>query len=118
MENNLEILKREFGGEAGSFILKLRCELVWDKLAFNRLTGAMEEYIQNHSDSDKLDRWVAEGFWYIPKFCREWSEHDSFPKPQPDNYHKAGLTRLDDLAYWYFKGESPYLDGKGFEPLE
>ena len=31
------VLRREFGAEEGSFLLKLRCEMEWDKKAFSPL---------------------------------------------------------------------------------
>lgn len=117
MEDSMAILKNEFEAGEGSFLIKLRPGLEWDKAAFNRLTSAMKRCAEGTSSEPKLERWVAEGFWYVPRFVREWSTHPDFPKVHSDEYFNKAFTRLDDLAYWYFMGHSPYQDGIHFEDL-
>jgi hypothetical protein len=64
-----------------------------------------------------LDRWMAEGFWYVPSFVRDWTTHPNFPRIHNAEYYQKAYQRLDDLAYWFFFGESPYLNESGFEPM-
>src|SRR5690606_35179672 len=40
-----------------------------------------------------------------------------FPRPAPESYHSACLERLEDLADWFFRGESPYLPGHTWPAL-
>ena len=117
MDNYVEVLRNEFEAGDGSFLIKLRPDLDWDKEAFSRLVVAMQLYCEKHAGSETLERWVAFGFWYIPRFVRDWTTHPNFPHQYPDNYYEQAYQRLDDLAYWYFMGESPYLDGAGFGPI-
>ncbi|MBC8104562.1 MAG: hypothetical protein H7Z41_18460 [Cytophagales bacterium] len=106
-----QTLRDEFGAEEGSFLIRLRIELEWDRAAFTRLTQAMEECCRARADEDLLPRWMAEGFWYVPSFTRGHTNHPawkSYLATDPD-YYKAGRERLDDLAFWFFLGESPSL---------
>jgi hypothetical protein len=117
MEDFMTILKNEFDAGEGSFLIKLRPNLEWDKAAFNRLTSAMKLCAESKSSDPKLERWVAEGFWFVPRFVREWATHPNFQKVHAADYYERAFTRLDDLAYWYFMGRSPYESGKHFEDL-
>ena len=117
MEDFMAILKNEFDADEGSFLIGLRPNLEWDKEAFNRLSSAMKQCAESHSSEQKLERWVAEGFWYVPRFVREWATHSNFPKVHATDYYERAFARLDDLAYWYFMGQSPYESGKHFEDL-
>jgi hypothetical protein len=111
------ILRNEFDASEGTFMIKLRPNLEWDKAAFNRLTAAMKLCAESKSSDAKLERWVAEGFWFVPRFVREWTTHANFPKVHTADYYEKALTQLDDLAYWYFRGQSPYESGAHFEEL-
>ncbi|MCU0783799.1 MAG: hypothetical protein MUF81_07070 [Verrucomicrobia bacterium] len=117
MEDFMTILKNEFDAGEGSFLIKLRPNLEWDKDAFNRLVTAMKLCAESKSSEPKLERWVAEGFWFVSWFVRSWAAHPRFPKDHAADYYERAFSRLDDLAYWYFKGLSPYKDGKHFEDL-
>jgi hypothetical protein len=116
-ETYLDVLNREFSAEDGSFLIQMRTNLTWDKVAFSRLVTAMEACCKAGEGQEKLERWLAEGFWYVSWFVRKWTTHPNFPRPQPPEYHEKALERLDDLAYWFFFGDSPYEGGRGFEPL-
>ncbi|MBC7797837.1 MAG: hypothetical protein H7Z37_13270 [Pyrinomonadaceae bacterium] len=118
MRNLLETLKREFDAEDDSFLIKLRCDFYWDKNAFERLTNAMKGYCEKNQENKLLERWIAEGFWFISHFVKDYSSHPHFPKPYTPEYYEKAYERLDDLAYWFFFGQSPYIGGKGFESLE
>jgi len=117
MEDFMVILKNEFDAGEDSFLIKLRPNLEWNKEAFDRLTSAMKLCVEEESSKAKLERWTAFGFWFIPRFVRSWVEHPDFPKPYTADYYEKAFTRLDDLAYWYFMGTSPYEAGKVFEKL-
>lgn len=77
IDDMLAILWHEFFAEPGSLLLKLRVELRWDKVAFDRMTEAMrkccklfeeksgtEDY-HLHYVLDKVPRWLASGFWLL-----------------------------------------------------
>jgi hypothetical protein len=112
MENYLAVLEKEFRAEDGSFLLQLRVNLIWDKEAFLRLSDAMKKYCENHSQETKVDKWIAEGFWWMQLFTRDWSSHPNFPRKQPPEYYEKACKLLDDLAYWFFIGQSPYRDSQ------
>lgn len=111
------ILRHEFEAGEASFLIQLRCDLQWDKVAFGRLSAAMLEACRAGAQDDRLERWLAEGFWYLQTFVRDWSGHPHFPRPHPAAYYDRALTKLDDLAFWFFTGKSPYEGQTGFEPL-
>jgi hypothetical protein len=103
-----QTLRHEFEAGDGSFLIQLRPSLIWDRTAFSRMTEAMRDCAAHHETSDSRPQWLAEGFWFLGSFVREWSSHPNFPKPLDASYYKAAYQRLDDLAYWFFRGESPY----------
>jgi hypothetical protein len=101
------ILRHEFTAADGSFLLQLRCDLTWDQAAFSRLVLAMEQCAAAHAGRDVIERWVAEGFWYLEQFVPDWSTHPNFPRPHGEKYYEAAYQRLRDLSYWLFVGDSP-----------
>jgi len=109
MNDYLEILRNEFEAGPNSFLIKLRPDLVWDTAAFTRLTDAMRICCEQQSGSRDLERWMARGFWYVPGFVKEWTSHPNFPKTEPTKYYDDAYRLLDELAFWFFSGESPCL---------
>jgi hypothetical protein len=62
VHEHLDLLRREFEADQGTFLLGLRGEgLEWDKAAFSRFEKAMRWACEHSQDSDPLDRWMAEG---------------------------------------------------------
>jgi hypothetical protein len=118
MEDFMTILRNEFDAGESSFLIKLRPNLEWDKVAFNRLIAAMKLCAERESSEQKLERWVAEGFWFVPRFIRDWATHPNFPRVHAKDYYERAFTRLEDLAYWYFMARSPYEDGRYFDDLD
>lgn len=110
-------LRAEFEAEKGSFLLQLRIDLTWDRHAFRLLVEAMEAYCRETEDTEKLDRWAAQGFWYFSWYVRSWTTHPNFPREHLPEYYEAAYERLEHLAYWFFFGESPFQNGTGFDPL-
>ena len=106
------ILRSEFDGETGSFLVQLRTKLHWDKVAFDRLTRAMETCASTQETHAAIPRWIAEGFWYLDTHTQDWISHPSFPRVHGDKYYSSGIARLRDLSYWLFVGERPvYVHG-------
>src|SRR2546425_3706735 len=54
MEDFMTILKNEFDAGEGSFLIKLRPNLEWDKDAFNRLVNAMKLCAESKANEPKL----------------------------------------------------------------
>ena len=117
MDDYLLVLRNEFEAGDGSFLIQLRPHLTWDKTSFTRLITVMQRCCEDYSEAETLDRWMAEGFWYVPTFVRDWTKNQNFPRSHPPEYYDSAYERLDDLAYWFFYGESPYLNGTGFDPM-
>ncbi|MGV9608604.1 hypothetical protein ACWDR2_33425 [Streptomyces sp. NPDC003631] len=116
MNNAAEVLRRELMSEDG-FLLKLRTDLSWDRAAFTRLDRAMRAVCEEYEGADQLDRDLAEGFHALATWVPEWTSHPNFPRPEPESYYTACLERLSLLAYWFFTGGSPYIEGHIWEDL-
>jgi hypothetical protein len=112
-----QTLRHEFEAGEGSFLIQLRPDMIWDRIAFSRMTDAMRECAMHCQLSESRERWLAESFWYLSTFVRAWSSHPNFPRPFDASYYEAAYQRLDDLAYWFFRGESPYAAGHEWKPL-
>ena len=118
------VLRNEFFAEEGSFLLRLRIELYWDKEAFDRLTEAMraccKEYEQEQQTEEQhlqaiqtmLPRWLASGFWYLSVFVRGHTSHPAWEETiaQEPEYFQKAYDRLESLASWFFEGRSPWID--------
>jgi hypothetical protein len=104
-----ESLRRNFDGDPGSFLLRARCDLTWDRDAFHELTRSMFAIASETRESGTLERWVAEGFWFCDTWIASWTSHPSFTRPPQ---HEEALELIHDLAYYYFVGESPYEDDR------
>jgi len=122
--NYLDVLKLEFSAGPGSFINTMRIKLIWDKKAFTKLVTAMqiccEEYQGYHEDSYytyKIERWLAEGFYYFEKSVKEWTQNEYFKKVYALDYYEMAYQRLELLASWFFHGACPTKDGWGFDPI-
>jgi hypothetical protein len=114
MEDYLEVLRKEFDAEEGTFLLQIRCDLMWDKNAFTRLVTAMWIYCEHDCEDEMIERWVANGFWHLSTFVRTWTTHSNFPQVHSKEYYERSYRRLEDLAYWCFFGESPYIGNARF----
>jgi len=117
MDEAMKTLAREFAAEEGSFLLRLRCDLAWDRAAFTRLERAMRAACEQCRSRDTLDRWAAEGFHHVATWIPTWTAHPNFPRPTPDSYYQDCLTRLEDLADWYFRGWSAYPEDHAWPDL-
>ncbi|WP_202121297.1 hypothetical protein [Streptomyces sp. BA2] len=111
MEQMIETLEREFRAEDGSFLLRLRSDLTWDRSAFTRLERAMRAVCAHFQSTSQLDRWLADGFYEVATAVPGWTAHPDFPRPAPAAYYEDCLERIGDLADWFFRGESSYGDG-------
>jgi hypothetical protein len=111
------VLKSEFFAEDGSFLLRLRVNLEWNRKAFSRLVTAMKAYCEGYAQSECVERWLAGGFWYLQLTTKEWTTHPNFPRPHPSAYYETAYRLIDDLAYWFFMGEHGYKDKKSIDEL-
>lgn len=116
-ENYLEILRNEFEAGDNSFLIKLRCELDWDKAAFANLVSLMQTCCQDYESESKLERWIAEGFWYVPQFVVDWTTHPNFPKRHSTDYYEEAYECLRDLAFYFFFGEHPRIDKRRLDEI-
>jgi hypothetical protein len=110
VDDVLTVLREEFEADDGSFLLRLRTELVWDRAAFSRLESAMRAGCESFQQQDDLPRWLAEGYFYLSHFVTEWTSHPNFPIPEPEGYYTDCLERIRDLADWFFHGVHSYLE--------
>jgi len=116
-EQIIELLRNEFESGDGSFLIQIRCDKEWDKVAFSRLVDGMHSYVSQPNPDSKIERWIAHAFWFLDHFVRDWTQHPCFPRKYEAEYYASAYERLHDLAYWFFYGESPFQGGHGFEPL-
>lgn len=115
--NQLDVLRHEFRAGEGSFLLALRTEYHWDRVAFTRLEQAMRSVAVEYADRDQIDRWLADGYYYVSTFVPGHTQHPDFPRPDPDAYYQACIRRLRDLASWFFSGLPVYQEPHTWEPL-
>lgn len=127
------VLAHEFVAGEGSFLLQLRVYLKWDKAAFTQLTQAMLTCCQAYDAHElraahigegayqtPLPRWLAEGFWYVPTFVRDWTSHPAWKEyiESEQEYYDRAYERLDRLADWFFTGHCPSMNpAKTFAPM-
>lgn len=111
MDEAIGVLRREFDAEEGSFLLRLRGDLEWDRAAFTRLERAMRTACEHCQGDEKLDRWLAEGFYEVATWVPMWTSHANFPRPTPEAYYEDCMERISDLAGWFFRGWHVYSDG-------
>jgi hypothetical protein len=106
---DLDLLRHEFGAGDGSFLLQLRIGLHWDRQAFSRLEQAMRRICVHQEPRQQLDRWLAEGYWYLSDFVPAHVSHPDFPRTESTEYYTAAAKRLWDRQNWFVTGRSPYL---------
>ncbi|NHZ83353.1 hypothetical protein F2P44_29365 [Massilia sp. CCM 8695] len=105
----IEALRREFHADDG-FLVELRCFARWDKAAFARLIAVMQRYLESADHGDRLERWMAEGFWLHDDMVKVLSSSPGFRNQLGQAYLDAAYQRLSELAHWFFIGESAYQD--------
>jgi hypothetical protein len=110
VDDALMVLRQEFEAVEGSFLLRLRGDLAWDRAAFSRLERAMRLVCVQQEGYDDVPRWMAEGFYDVSHFVAEWTSHPNFPRPEPAEYYQDCLERLRDLADWFFRGWHAYQE--------
>ena len=129
----VSVLAHEFSAEEGSFLLQLRTEMTWDKVAFTRLTEAMLACCRAYDVGNlqpplfeqayytaRLPRWLAEGFWTVGTFVQGHTSHPAWSaqKAREQGYYDAAYYRLFMLGEWFFTGQCPYKDpDRGFAPM-
>jgi hypothetical protein len=110
-QEHLDQLRREFAAEEGTFLLHLRGDRIeWDRAAFSRLEKTMRWACERFRDHVQLDRWMADGFYEVSRFVRDWTSHPNFPLPEPTQYYNECIQRLDDLTDWFFRGYHGYIE--------
>jgi hypothetical protein len=111
VHEHLDLLRREFEAAPGTFTLGLRGGgLEWDKAAFSRFEKAMRWACERSQDEDRLDRWMADGFYETSWEVRDWTSHPNFPRPEPEQYYNDCIRRIADLADWFFRGFHSYIE--------
>ncbi|MFK3982670.1 hypothetical protein ACI2K4_20125 [Micromonospora sp. NPDC050397] len=95
----------------------LYSERRWDRTAFTRVEQAMRAVAEEYAGRDQLDRWLAEGYFWMATWVRDHTSHPEFPRPEPESYHDACIERLWELADWFFRGEHVYQEPHVWEEL-
>lgn len=65
----------------------------------------------------KIDRWLAQGFWFLEIFVRDHTMHPNFPRKYAQDYYDRAFARTEDLGSWFFTGHYPYLEKKKLEEI-
>ena len=113
-EDLLNRLHHAFRAEDGSFLLKLRSGLEWDQAGFAALIQDMASVCELYGGSEMIERWLADGFWYLPNFIKTWIVHPDFPKEQLPANHALVAELLEDLAHWFFTDDCPWENPEGW----
>lgn len=109
-----EVLRYEFEAGENSFIFQLRCGLGWDKAAYLRLFNAMRECCKAHNGQTHIERWIAEGFWYLDFYLGSSLEQTQV-KTEDTKYRENAVVNLSHLAWWLFTGHG--RADHEFEPI-
>ena len=110
------VLEHEFEARDGSFLIQLRCGPGWNKEAYLRLFIAMRECCKAHDGQTHIERWIAQGFWYLDFYPRFEVEKVKGKSHHYDSdYYENAVVNLNHLAHWLFTGEGRADDE--FEPL-
>lgn len=107
-EDLLDRLHAAFAGEDGSFLGQLRGKMVWDQAAFDSLVRDMRDICELRTEAEMLERWLADGFWYLPHFVQTWTAHPDFPKDRIPMEARLANGLLEDLAHWFFTDDCPW----------
>ncbi|WP_051572362.1 hypothetical protein [Cryptosporangium arvum] len=98
-------------------MLKLYADREWDRAGFGDMERAMRAVCAVYADRGHLDRWLAEGFYYVSTWVPVHTAHVDFPRPEPASYYEACTTRLQELAAWFFHGWHVYQEPHEWEDL-
>lgn len=104
----LERLNQAFTGFDESFLSEFRHEFIWNQAKFNQLIRDMQQICENRSGQELIERWLADGFWYLPNFVKSWSAHPEFPKANLPANFQLMCELLEDLAHWFFTDDCPW----------
>lgn len=118
MSNNLiDELLYEFRGEKESFLITIRCDLEWSHDKFIKFLSTIRNYCKHRQLSNQLDKEIAQGFWFISWFIKDWTSHPDFRKANKfsDNYYTESYELIHDLSWWYFMEEPIYIEDKDFK---
>jgi hypothetical protein len=85
-------------------------QMRWDDESFDRLTTAMIQCCREVAGHEQVERWIAEGFWFLSWFPQHWTSHDSWQPRTPGDAIEVGTGLLADLAWWFFVGQAPRLN--------
>ena len=79
MENWREVLLEEFSGGEGSLLFAIYFGH-WNSIAYERLILAMQECCRALQGQEKIERWIAAGFYDLGQLiCREDRKTSTVP---------------------------------------
>lgn len=106
LEKAQERLNVEYEAGRETFLTRLRIDRVWDDEAFARLVAAMRTYCELAQEVETVPKWVAELYWFAPRFTRSWTSNEYWKDTIDYNpaYYQDCYKTLDDLAKWFFTG--------------
>lgn len=110
----MQRLHEAFAGGEGSFLLDLRERNAWSQPAFVQLVKDMRVACEVCAGEELLERWMADGFWYLPSFVQSWTSHPDFPRAEMPIDQRLATGLLEDLAHWFFTSECPWEDPDGW----
>lgn len=110
IDQMMQRLQHAFAADEGSFLLCLRTENTWDNEAFVELVQDMRSVCELHTGAEMIERWLADGFWYLPSFVQSWTSHPDFPRKQMPMDLRLACGLLEDLAHWFFTDDCPWED--------
>lgn len=112
-----EVLLYEFRGEENTFLITIRCDLEWSHTKFIEFLNSMRNYCKHKQEEDPLDKEIAQGFWFVSSYIREWTSHPDFRKANKfsDDYYTQSYDLIYDLSYWYFMEEPIFIEEEEFE---
>jgi len=77
----------------------------------------MLECCEDQENQVSIERWLADGFWELYGEVTGYVERHKNQSVAGLNYYEKAVSRVFDLASWYFSGTNPFLPGTDLEPL-
>ena len=93
-------LEDHLNAKEGSFILDLRCNLKWKNESFKELLYLILEEAQKTRKDNTVSKQTVSGIWFVNDFVRNWTEHENFPKKNPQEYYDKAYKLLNHFFYY------------------
>lgn len=105
-DRQLRELRDELEAAKGSFLEGFFTG-TWSADRFERLLTLMEQACEDHEGAERVERWIASGFWFVESWVRTVALRPQFTQQRSRALLEADCERIVQLTSWFFDGERP-----------